>query len=279
MIYYLKSTDPSDYGTIHFNSSFFNQSKHIEYRITSMSTLANFYVTTSDDYVVVNDMRLQFTDHGGYDINTFMLEINSVLSPLSCSFDSLGRVVLQHTEPFTLTDASHRAKMLLGLYDTDLPLVAQNGSIVCPSAPYLCYGNLFFLKAHHGSIVATNATKNREEYHCIVYKSSEFVYQGLPIMCYGNLFFLKAHHGSIVATNATKNREEYHCIVYKSSEFVYQGLPIICRHAGVPVTTTSDDFRTLEFTLVDCKLHEVKLLAPLHLTIEVVSNDSRFYVD
>jgi len=231
MIYYLKSTDPNDYGTIRFNSSFFNQSKHIEYRITSMSTLANFYVTTVDDYIVVNDVTYHFADHGGYDINIFMLELSTILSPLSCSFDSLGRVVLSHSEPFSLTDASHRAKMLLGLYDTDLPLVSNKGSIVCPSAPYLCYGNLLFLKAHHGSIVATNATKNREEYHCIV---------------------------------------------YKSSEFVYQGLPIICRHAGVPVTTTSDDFRTLEFTLVDVQLHEVKLLAPLHLTIEVVSNDSHF---
>jgi len=42
----------------------------------------------------------------------------------------------------------------------------------------------------------------------------------------------------------------------------------------VTIRTTADAFRTLEFTLVDMMLQPVKLLAPLHITIEASSDDT-----
>ena len=224
MIYHLCSNDPDNYGTVTFSNSIasFIQSKRITYRISSMSSIANISVTTSEDYIVINNVRYNFYDHGPYDPNLFEKELSSIINPYKATIDSLGRVMISSSEgSIIVNDASHRVKMLLGLYHTELPI--EGPTVVCKSAPYLCYGNVLYLIARHGVSVGYNGCKNNEEYHCIV---------------------------------------------YKSFEFLYKGLPIICRHDGVTIRTTIDSFRTFEFTLVDMMLQPVKLLAPLHITIE-----------
>jgi len=193
-----------------------------------MSSIANISVTTSEDYIIINNVRYGFHDHGPYDPNLFEKELSAIINPYTASIDTLGRVVIGSSEgSVTINDASHRVRMLLGLYHTELPI--EGLTVVIPSAPYLCYGNVLFLMARHGAPVGYNGSKNSEEYHCIV---------------------------------------------YKSFEFLYKGLPIICRHDGVTIRTTIDSFRTLEFTLVDMMLQPVKLLAPLHITIESSSDDT-----
>ena len=227
MLYHLSSTDPSDYGLIKINLSSLNQSKRIVYRVSSMSTQANFYVTTDDDYIIIDNIKYMFSNHGAYDMNTFPFELGRIIGDHLITIDSLGRVMLHDTS--IINEATHRVKLLLGLYHTDLPLTGDNNIITCPSAPYLCFGNILNLMARHGLVVGTNTNKNKEEYHCII---------------------------------------------YKSAELLYQNLPVICRHIGVGISSNCDQFRNLEFRLVDFMLHEVKLLAPLHVTIEVSSDDT-----
>jgi len=157
------------------------QSKRIKYRIASMSSIANIAVTTSDDFIIINDIKIQFNEHGACKPYLFETELKSILNPFMVSIDSLGRVIISSSEgSVRITEASHRVKMLLGLYHTELPI--EGVSITCPSAPYLCYGNVLYLLARHGTPVAFG-TKNKEEYHCIVYKSFEFLHRGLPIIC------------------------------------------------------------------------------------------------
>ena len=200
-----------------------------------MSTIANISVTTRDDFIVLstgNDILdlIPFNDHGPYDPNMFERELSAILNPYTVSIDSLGRVNIGSSEGFVkIVDASHRVKLLLGLYHTELPI--EGISICCPSAPYLCYGNVLYLLAHRGPPVGFSGSKNTEEYHSIV---------------------------------------------YKSSEFLFKGLPVICRHDGVTIRTTADSFRSIEFTLVDMDLQPIVLKAPLHVTIEVTSDDSLF---
>ena len=237
MIYYLSSKDPQKYGTVSFESSFspFMQSKRIAYRVSSLSTIANISVTTRDDYIVLSnggdDLNIiPFNDHGPYDPNLFERELAAILSPYTVSIDSLGRVNIGSSEGFVrIVDASHRVKLLLGLYHTSLPI--EGIGVCCPSAPYLCYGNVLYLLARRGP----------------------------PVGFAGS-----------------KNTEEYHSIVYKSSEFLYKGLPVICRHDGITIRTTADAFRSIEFTLVDMDLQPIELCAPLHVTIEVTSDDTLF---
>ena len=184
MIYHLCSKDPNNYGTVTFSNTIasFIQSKRIAYRISSMSSIANISVTTSEDYIIINNVRYGFHDHGPYDPNLFEKELSAIINPYTASIDTLGRVVIGSSEgSVTVNDASHRVRMLLGLYHTELPI--EGLTVVIPSAPYLCYGNVLFLMARHGAPVGYNGSKNSEEYHCIVYKSFEFLYKGLPIIC------------------------------------------------------------------------------------------------
>jgi len=232
MIYYLSSKDPLNYGTVTFKSSFspFMSSKRIAYRVSSLSTIANIAVTTREDYVTINGENFFFNDHGPYDPNMFERELGTLLHPYTVSTDTLGRVVIGSSSgSVRIDDASHRAKLLLGLYHTELPL--EGASVCCPSSPYLCYGNILYLLARKGP----------------------------PVGFAGS-----------------KNMEEYHSLVYKSSEFLYKGLPIICRHEGITIRTDSDTFRSLEFTLVDMTLQPITLMAPLHITVEVTSDDTLF---
>jgi len=82
-----------------------------------------------------------------------------------------------------INEATHRVKLLLCLYHTDLPLIGDNNIFTCPSDPNLCFGNILYLMARHGLVVGTNTNKNKEEYHCIIYKSAELLYQNLPVIC------------------------------------------------------------------------------------------------
>jgi len=184
MIYYLSSKDPLKYGTVTFKSSFspFMSSKRIAYRVSSLSTIANIAVTTREDYITINGENFFFNDHGPYDPNMFERELGTLLHPYTVSTDTLGRVVIGSSSgSVRIDDASHRAKLLLGLYHTELPL--EGSSVCCPSSPYLCYGNILYLLARKGPPVGFAGSKNMEEYHSLVYKSSEFLYKGLPIIC------------------------------------------------------------------------------------------------
>jgi len=147
-----------------------------------MSSIANLSVTTSEDFIVINDTKNWFQDHGAYDPKLFEKELSVIKHPNTVNIDTLRRIVISSSEgSVRISDASHRVKMLLGLYHTELPL--EGSGLVCPSAPYQCYGNVLYLLAHHGAPVGFIRSKNKEEYNCIVYKSFEFLYKGLPIKC------------------------------------------------------------------------------------------------
>ena len=251
MIYYLSSKNPANYGSVPFVSSFtpFMASKRVSYRISSLSTIANITVTTDEDFIVINDERFSFTNHGAYDPNMLEMELNSILSPYRVSIRSDGLLSISSLSgSVRISEASHRVKMLLGLYHTELPI---EGASAAPE----------------GDWCSDDPSEWRGQVTAVVCPSS-------PYLCYGNVMYLMARHGPPVGFNGTKNNEEYHCIVYKSSEFMYRGLPIICRHDGVTIRTTAEAFCSLEFTLVDMMLQPIQLMAPLHLTVELSSDDT-----
>ena len=66
------------------------------------------------------------------------------------SMDSTNRLIINANKEFVIKEASHRAKLLLGLYDTKLPINSTNKTIVSPSVPFLCYGNVLYLTARTG---------------------------------------------------------------------------------------------------------------------------------
>lgn len=267
MLYHLVSTDPDNYGTIKFRSSIQSMNSVVMYRISSLSTIASFSMTTPNDYLIIEttitrsilsddenetggveeveitepiELRLNFTEHGAYDLRTLTYELNSLFEgqlvsvdeslpiELSVTMDSTNRLIMTANKEFNIKEASHNVKLLLGCYHSTLPISSRTKTIRMPSVPYISFGNVLYLTAR-----------------------TDFV--------------------SVVNTD---EKEITRSIAYKTNEILYPGYPISCRLPGSWSMIHSDQLSSLEFQLVDFQLEPVVLHAPLYVTLEIQRLDN-----
>lgn len=139
-------------------------------------------------------LRFQFHDHGTYNLRTLAYELNSLMSgqlvsvddglpiELLVTMDSTNRLIISAEKDFTIIDASYRVKLLLGLYDTQLPLSSFGCQLVMPSVPYVSYGNVLYLTARTDFVSVLNSN-DKEITRSIAYKVNELLYPGYPINC------------------------------------------------------------------------------------------------
>lgn len=202
MTHYLVSTDKDDYGTIKFLSSINTGNCMVAYRVNALSTIASFSMTTPDDYMIIEttlndeciDLTLHFQEHGAYEMRTLAYELNNLfdgqLAPVNeelpiqfvITMDSTNRLIITANKEFTIKEASHRARLLLGLYDSSLPITSSNDRIMSQSVPFLCYGNVLYLTARTDFISSLNLG-NKEITKSICYRINELLYPGVPVCC------------------------------------------------------------------------------------------------
>ncbi len=249
MLVHLVSNDPNDYATVRFELSLNMSDVNVMWRVVSMSSMASFSVTTDDDYmnVTVGDIDLvyQFTEHGSYDINILSSELNTMLSDglvgeelpltLTCTINDRGLIELNGDSDFIITDASHRIKLLFGMYHMTLPI--QSSSKIRTSS-------------ETQSVIQMNS---------------------VPYVCYGNVLYLTARTDALALMNAHDGNEETQSIAYKVNEFLYPNAPIIAKLPGSWNCVRMSQLKTLEFRLVDFMLEPVVLHAPLYVTLEIVN--------
>ncbi len=197
-----------------FGTSIDLGSKYIRYRITSLSTIASFTVLNDDDYITINGTKITFTSTSSYDLLP-------TIPTITTTKQSDGRILFTSDTEFTIDDASHRAKLMFGLYDTSLPTVSTT-SFTSSSVSYSYYGNVLYLTTRTDAVAGTNM------YDSEVYKS----------------------------------------IAYKSIEMLYPNVPVCSKILGNWIMTTTDELKQLEFHLVDFRLHDIILHAPLYITVE-----------
>lgn len=200
-MYHLVSTNPCDYGTIRFRSSIGSMNSVVMYRVASLSTIASFSMTTPDDYLVIEttmeneaiELTLRFTEHGAYDMRTLAHELNNLFEgqlgsseelpiTFTITMDSTNRLIISANKEFVIKEATHRARLILGLYHDFLPMVSTNKQVCCSSVPYLCYGNVLYLTSKT-DFIATLNIDNKEVNRSICYKINELLYPGVPISC------------------------------------------------------------------------------------------------
>jgi hypothetical protein len=188
MLFYLSSNDSDDYSTIKFSANPPLGANKLKFRINQLSTIASFMITTEDDYIrfkidnVQNEIH--FKNKNKYDNDTLANEITTILTEvgITCKVNEFGTLTLTGTKEFSILDASHRAKLLLGLYHTQLPIRSQNNECVIKSVPYICYGNNLFLRSRISSVACINDSLNRESYQSICYHINEMFMSGFPIV-------------------------------------------------------------------------------------------------
>lgn len=204
MMYHLASTDPDNYGRIRFTSSLGSIGSTVLYRVNSLSTFAAFSVTTPEDFLTITttiqdtcyEFTLTFQEHGAYDLRTLAHELNKLTTnelalsddnaedifTLTIALDNTSRLVMTANQEFTITQATHRAKLLLGLYDTTLPVSSEQKQFQCPSVPYVSYGSCLYLCART-DFVSTLNVDGKEITRSIAYKVNELLFPGAPVIC------------------------------------------------------------------------------------------------
>ena len=239
MLFYIQSTDPSNYGTVKFSTNSLAGSKDLQYRINQLTTIASFLITTHDDYITFEiegpsgpgssnlgeQITFNFEDRSFYDKDLLPSYLTSLFTEFNVSYNSSGTLTLSSQSQFRIIDASHRAKVLLGLYNTQLP-----------TQPTLSYN-----------------------------------IESIPYTCYGNNLYLQSRISNIVGFNDSMNKEIYISVCYHIFEIFYPGAPIICRFPGSLIKIKPTDLTNLEFSLVDFQHEPVILKAPLIIALEVIN--------
>ncbi len=180
-LYYFNSTDPNNYGTVYGKITPL-VAQPVQVRVSSIQYQANFSITTETDYIELSGVKYYFPECGFYLIDSLPDKIAYVCeNSIQVELLDRGLLRIKTLNPLisTITDCSHRVKLLLGLYHTELP-VSISDWYVCPSVPLTNYGNILYLMSNIPSIVGLG-DKNKEEYRSIAYKGSDFIYPGIAV--------------------------------------------------------------------------------------------------
>ena len=239
MIFYLKSTDPNDYGTIKFSANPPLGKEPLLFRINQINTVSAFLVTTKDDYIelTINNVahKYYFTNKGDYDRTALYQQIQKVLpDSITVYLNEMNTLTFSSKNDFKITDASHRIKLLTGLYNTTFPITAIKSS-----------DNQYF----------TNANS-------------------VPYNCFGNCLYLTSNVSSVAGFNDEQNKDVYRSVCYHISEMFIPGIPLISRMPGPKTKILPGDLTKLEFKLVDFQNYPVILKAPLHITMEILYDNT-----
>lgn len=195
-LHYITSTDPDNYGTVCYSATP-TISQPCQIRISSIQYDAHFSITTPDDFVelsvkdteagtsvVLKTVVVNFPECGYYLKDMLPAQLKAILgNGIEITLNDRG--LLTYTGEYVkINNASHRAKLLMGLYhvpDEEYP-ISLAGGYTAPSVPLTSFGNILYLESNLPSPVGVRGTdKNKEEYKSIVYKGSDYLYPGIPV--------------------------------------------------------------------------------------------------
>ena len=237
---HLTSNDPNNYSSLKLNTSIGKSDEMVMYRVSQVSTIASFSITTQDDYVMLKDaeneiIEVRFDNHGPWDRYTLAVDLQKVFNnatdyvgsslKITVQENDRGLLLLTGNKNFEIIDASHKAKLLLGIYHSKLPIRSVGMTIAMESLPMTCLGNVLYVIARTDAVCMTNA----------------------------------------------RGQEESMSIAFRINEVFYDGFPIVSRTEGDWFIIKSSELQRMEFALVDFQLEPVVLHAPLNMTIQIKS--------
>ena len=198
--------------------------------ITSLTTIANFVVLDSSDYIIVNQCRYNVKEDFS-DVNTASLVeyLNELFPPdtVDVYYDSCSRIYFTAADldEISIDDCSYNLRLMLGLVNVELPLRSNSGVLLCPDVGMFLSTPVLYLACNLGS----NS-----------YRTAGNSFTSMRIlMRLTNSFFAKQ--------------------------------PIVNVNGDFTTTVKCSDLSDVRFTLIDANYHEVKLLTPMYLTVQIES--------
>ena len=144
MLYSLSSSNPEHYETIEVNINIPWKCEQVKYYVSNINTVSNFLLTTEEDFLLLvmegEEYRITFINRTDYESSL----IKDLKQLFNC-YEKTRTAVIEKNEhgnlkftlekDFQIIDASHRVKLLLGLYHTVLPVSSLDKVYVCSSPP------------------------------------------------------------------------------------------------------------------------------------------------
>jgi hypothetical protein len=193
--------------------------------ITSLTTMANFVVLDTTDYITINDKTYNIQEDFS-DVNTASLVeyLNGLMqsSGIEVYYDSCSRIYFTSMDDIVISDCSYNLRLMLGLVNVKLP-ISNNKKLLCPDVGLYISTPVLYLACNLGS-------KS--------YRTS------------GNSF--------------TSMR-----ILMKLTNSFFAKQPIVNANGDFTTTVRCSDLSDVRFTLIDANYHEVKLLSPMYLTVQL----------
>ena len=198
--------------------------------ITSLTTIANFVVLDTSDYIVINQQRYNIQEDFS-DVNTASLVeyLNGLFQPntIEAYYDSCSRVYFtsKDNDDISIDDCSYNLRLMLGLVNVELPFQTDSSMLLCPDVGMYLSTPVLYLACNLGSNSYRTAGKSFTSMRIL--------------MRLTNSFFAKQ--------------------------------PIVNVNGDFTTTVKCSDLSDVRFTLIDANYHEVKLLTPMYLTVQIES--------
>ena len=235
MDYTISSVDYTCNNRIYTNIA----SPHTEFcklTITSLTTIANFVLLDKSDYIIINGVKYCIKDDFS-DVNTASLVeyLNGVIDAdnptcdLAAYYDSCSRIYFTSRDNITIDDCSYNLRLMMGLVNVPLPF-ADNTSID-DGKMLLC--------------------------------PDVGLYLSTPVL------YLACNLGSNSYKNTTQHNYTSMRILMRLLNSFFAKQPINNSNGDYTTIVRCTDLSDIRFTLVDANYHEVKLLSPMYLTVQI----------
>ena len=151
------SKDPNDYGKIHANLKV-PYTQYSTLIIDCLTTNACFEVLNSDDYLKFKkgkeEIIVKFTEsYSDLNSETLAMLLHDMLADkeIECSVDLTNRIKFKCPVKFSLIECSYNLKLLLGIYDQNLPLECdEEKEIYCLAVGHYLSTPILYLIASIG---------------------------------------------------------------------------------------------------------------------------------
>lgn len=245
--YTVSSTDPNNYNKIFCNLTA-PPTKYSIMTITCLTTNCNIIVLNKDDYIIINDIKYQFKDnYTNINLEAFIELLKDLtqnhfvaegeINPLSLNgidfyIDNTSRLYFYSERPFVINDASYNVKLITGIYHQNLPLTSS-------------------------------FNPETDKYYVQAISSGFNLLTPVKYLC-SNIAIKSYRNADDSSLNGSK-------IVMRVNNSFSTSMPIINNNADFETVLLSNDLSMLEFRLVDANMHDIHLLSPLYLSVQVRS--------
>ena len=237
--YTISSTDSEHNNRIITNLSN-PQTEYCKMTITSLTTMANIIVLSKDDYITINDTKYicddDFSEISASSLTEYMNHLISLYpngdgDVFDFFCDHCNRIYITSNRDFQLQDCSYNMRLLLGLTNVQLPIESVGSN----QSHKMLFPDVGMFLSTPVLYLASNLGSN--SYRMLSNSSGQTTTSMRILMRINNSFFAKQ--------------------------------PIIATNGDYTTVVRCSDLSDARFTLIDANYHELKLLSPMYLTVQI----------